>query len=117
MNSCTMQMQFLVELWAVTQDKPFLLYLCVIFVKHIIGRERKIAVEKEQAYNQSQVSTGNARRAGRWFLVNVPTGGTPAKLKPILHYAFGLRFGKVCELKTRAKTQEKRNWLAFLPYT
>ena len=28
-------------------------------------------------------------------------------LKPILHYALGLRFGKVCE--------EKCNWLAFLP--
>ena len=29
-----------------------------------IGRERKIAVEKKQAYYQSQVRTGNAGRVG-----------------------------------------------------
>ena len=35
-------------------------------------------------------------------------------LKPILHYALGLRFGKVCKQNAR-KMQEKHNWLAFLP--
>ena len=33
------------------------------------------------------------------------------RVRPILHYAFGLRFGKVCE----QKCQKKSNWLAFLP--
>ena len=39
-------------------------------------------------------------------------------LKPILHHALGLRFGKVCEQKREKnarKTREKRNRLAFLP--
>ena len=33
-------------------------------------------------------------------------------LKAILHYALGLRFGKVCEQNT-SKTRAKRDWLAF----
>ena len=39
-------------------------------------------------------------------------------VKPILHYASGLRVGKVCEQKPEKdlrKTREKCNWLAFLP--
>ena len=34
------------------------------------------------------------------------------RLKSVLHYALGSRFGK----ENVRKTREKRNWLAFLPY-
>ena len=43
-----------------------------------IGSVRKIAVEKRQAYYQPQVSTNNARRAGRWFQVDELSGVPPA---------------------------------------
>ena len=51
------------------------------------------------------------------LLYEYPAFDTWKSLKPILHYAFGLRFGNVCEHKhekNARKMWEKRKWLAFL---
>ena len=52
--------------------------------------------------------------------VNIPVFGRKSSVyvvKPILHYAFGLRFGNVCKHKRKKnvrKAREKRKWLACL---
>ena len=38
-----------------------------------------------------------------------------ARVKPILHYALGLRFGKVCEQKREQKREKNATGLIFTP--